>query len=162
TTSATLDNPLSGSTPFSLIFKAMKASGFPTFDQMATTYYTGNFARSSATHEMQRRSRIRHLRVLLIAIKTKSKSWGPREQRAWTEEVIDAGEEIHATEVRRLLVRMRDDEMDDMMTQRNNLDLQEDFFQEHLPDLWALLNQIAATSGLEQPYASRVVLSALH
>jgi hypothetical protein len=162
TTSASLDDPPSSSTPFSSIFKAMRTSGFSTFDQMATAYYTGRFERSSATHEMQRRSRTRHLRALLSAIKTKSKSWPPREQRAWSEEVIDAAEEIHATEVRRLLIRMRDDETEDMISQRNNLDMQEVFFQEHLPDLWTLLNLVATTSGLEQPHASRVVLSAMH
>ncbi|KAF2441063.1 hypothetical protein P171DRAFT_88193 [Karstenula rhodostoma CBS 690.94] len=103
---------------FNHIFKAMTAAGFMNFDEMATAYYTTDFARSSAAYDMQRQSRLRHLRSFLSSVKANTIQWGARERRGWTEEIL-------------------------------------------LPDLWSLLTQIVATSGLEQPYSSKVVLSAV-
>ncbi|KAF2245313.1 hypothetical protein BU26DRAFT_578078 [Trematosphaeria pertusa] len=146
---------------FSHIFKAMKAAGFSTFDQMAASYYTANFARSSAAYDMQRQSRIRNLRSFLSTIKSEAKSWGTRERRGWTEEIIDAAEELHAEEVQKLLKGMKTGSIRDVRQNGNSTAAQKAFFQEELPDLWSLFSQIVAASGLEQPYSSKIVLSAL-
>lgn len=146
---------------FNHIFKAMTAAGFNNFDEMATAYYTTDFARSSAAYDMQRQSRLRHLRSFLSSVKSNAQSWGARERRGWTEEIVAAAEEFLTIEVQRLLEAMRSGNVDGMKEMESSPQAQAAFFQELLPDLWSLLTQIVATSGLEQPYSSKVVLSAV-
>jgi len=146
---------------FNHIFKAMTAAGFNNFDEMAAAYYTTDFARSSQAYDMQRQSRLRHLRTFLSTVKSDAHSWGARERRGWTEEIVAAAEEFLTDEVQRLLEAMRNGNVEGMKEMENSPQVQAAFFQELLPDLWSLLTQIVATSGLEQPYSSKVVLSAV-
>ncbi|KAJ4300950.1 hypothetical protein N0V90_003039 [Kalmusia sp. IMI 367209] len=146
---------------FNHIFKAMTAAGFNNFDEMAAAYYTTDFARSSAAYDMQRQSRLRHLRTFLSSVKSNAQSWGARERRGWTEEIVAAAEEFLTIEVQRLLEAMRNGNVEGMKEMESSPQAQAAFFQELLPDLWSLLTQIVATSGLEQPYSSKVVLSAV-
>lgn len=146
---------------FNHIFKAMTAAGFNNFDEMAAAYYTTDFVRSSAAYDMQRQSRLRHLRSFLSSVKSNAHSWGARERRGWTEEIVAAAEEFLTIEVQRLLEALRNGNVEGMKEMESSPQAQAAFFQELLPDLWSLLTQIVATSGLEQPYSSKVVLSAV-
>ncbi|KAF2112273.1 hypothetical protein BDV96DRAFT_634036 [Lophiotrema nucula] len=146
---------------FSHIFKAMSAVGFSTFDQMAIRYYTAGFAPLSAAYDSQRQSRVRNLRCFLSEVTSATRSWGVRERRGWAEGIVHAAEEIHAAEVQDLLKKLKDGALRNNSTDMDDTAAQKAFFQEQLPDLWALFNRIVTASGLEQSHSSRIVLSAL-
>jgi hypothetical protein len=158
---AQLNDSNDDSAKFDHILSAMKAVGFSSFDQMAASYYTASFPRSSAAYDMQRQSRIRHLRNFLASVKSDTNSWTVRERRGWLEEIIEEAEDLHKDEVHKLLDGMADGSIEDITGTKMDLGSRKAFYQEHLPDLWSLLSRVVAASGLEQPYSTKMVLVAL-
>ncbi|KAM3505635.1 hypothetical protein MY10362_002847 [Beauveria mimosiformis] len=57
--------------------------GFESFDDLATTYYTGTFSESSLPRYAQSTSRSRRLRSLLMGIHASSRDWVGREARGY-------------------------------------------------------------------------------
>ncbi|KAF2738048.1 hypothetical protein EJ04DRAFT_588850 [Polyplosphaeria fusca] len=146
---------------FTHIFRAMDAAGFTTFDQMATEYYTAEFTPSSAAYNIQRQSRLRHLRHFLADVDSAARSWGIRERRGWAEEIVHAAEDIHIEEYRVVMKNLRSGALHVIPNDLHDMAAQKSFFQEQLPDLWALFSRIVDASGLEQSQSSRKVLSAM-
>jgi hypothetical protein len=90
--------PLQGRMEY--VLSCIRSAGFDSLDSAVTQYYTGTFDESSTVREEQRKSRKRHLRVLLAELLRSAHEWTRWEALGFHEEIMSSAEGIYIIEAR--------------------------------------------------------------
>ncbi|KAK0638020.1 Transcription factor ZEB2 [Lasiodiplodia hormozganensis] len=130
-----------------------RSMGFTTFDDAVTTYYTAQFKARTRIEMEQRCSRSRQLPGVLALLTASAQRWTSLQSHAYRCEIVKAAENIYADEMARLEGLIGPLQMHGggtgLAALRNCPDELQGILEDHAPNLWLLLVELAKSRTLE-------------
>ncbi|MCJ1245652.1 hypothetical protein MMC30_002856 [Trapelia coarctata] len=142
--------PVSASSPLSSrlasALDTTRQLGFSSVDDLAAQFWTADLRDRPSLADAQRLSRRRGLPRMLAELRKNSDDWTSWEAQGYHDEVVHAAEAVLDDECRRFLVAGRSLSGSSSRPQEEETHDLKRMFQEELPNLYAILDALCATS----------------